>query len=264
MAPDDVMDVRPSLGSTIRVDSVVEERAYLDAYPSDRGPWEIVAQTLSTQGGRAVDRLEVQSRGINVPTRRQVVFEVASFVGTPGLVLGDGFTTEYLDRLMRAAGNFARENAVLHPGSLPRFPVPSRRFPGRIDVPLAVLAVDDGRRGLYAPPLVVTLDFRSSEPYGVGDFPGFDPREWPPARLGDWPPLGIEGIDQVRLQGMVARLSGCLTRLLDVWHGGADFSQRPAEGEEVLALLERLDPPGMLGVYKELNPGYWDWLNVSR
>ena len=251
----------PRTCETVRVDSVIEEHAYLNAYPSPAGPWTIASQTLSSVDGNATDRLLIRPEGDQSTGEEETVaFDVASFVGTPGLVRLAGFTTDYLDYLMRAAAEFAHANAPVHPGSLPRFPVPSARFPDRVDVPLAVLAVDRGRRGLYAPPLVVTLDYPSGEPYGVGPFPGFDPDSWPPPRLGDWPPPAIAGIDRAQLQGMVSRLSACATRLIDAWLAGDDYPHRTDEAAEVRHLLGRLDPPGAPEIYRRLNGDYVRWL----
>ena len=246
----------------MRVDSLAEERAYLDAYPSALGPWEVVSQTLSTRNGRATDRLVVRAgSGEGSVVEAEVLFDVSSFVGTPGLTRLGGFTTEFLDRLTRGALEFARENVPLHPGSLPRFPVPSAHYPGRVDVPLALLAVDAGRRGLFAPPLVVTLDYPSGAPYGVGDFPGFRPADWPPPRLGDWPPPRVAALDRVTLQGTVARFSGCVTRLLDAWLGGANDPHSADDATEAFALLAVLEPPAMLDVYERLNVAYVGWLS---
>ena len=218
----------PLTGDRVRVDSVAERDGFLAAYNAT-GNVAIQFEVGLLHGGSAPERL-------------------------------GGPTTEFMDVLMRAAGEFARENGPTHPGSLPRFPVPSSRYRGKLDVPIAVLAVEQGRRGLYAPPRVVTLDYATGEPYGVGEFPGFDPRDWPPRRLGDWPPGGIQGMPPARLAGMVARFSACATRLMDVWFGGDDYPQRADEAVEVLALLGILCLPEMLTAYKGLNAGYIAWL----
>ena len=36
------------------------------------------------------------------------------------------------------------------------------------------------------------------------------------------------------------------------------------EAAEALALLALLDPPGMIDVYRALNPRFWAWLTASR
>lgn len=249
-------------GQAVRVDSLAEEQAYLSAYPSAFGPWEVVSQTLSTRDGHATDRLVVcAGAGAGSVVETEVLFDVSSFVGTPGLTRLGGFTTEFLDRLTHGALEFARSNVPLHPGTLPRFPVPSAHYPGRVDVPLALLAVDAGRRGLFAPPLVVTLDYPGGAPFGVGDFPGFRPADWPPPRLGDWPPPAVAALDRVRLQGTIARFSGCVTRLLDAWLGGADYAHSSDDVAEAFALLAVLDLPAMLEIYERLNAAYVGWLS---
>jgi len=127
-------------------------------------------------------------------------------------------------------------------------------------VPLAILAVDQGRRGLYAPARVAVLAYPGGEPVGVGEFPGFEPERWPPPRLGDWPPAALVGVAPARLGGMVTRFAGCWRRLLDAWIAGGDGRHRRDDGVEALALLARLDPPGMVGVYRRLNAEFWRWL----
>ena len=244
-------------GPTVRVDSVAEEYAYIAAYPGAGGPWEVVRQDLARLAEGPVDRLLVRAPAGD---EAEVHFAVGSFFGTPGVTRLGGPTTELLDRLMRTAEEFARANGPHHPGSLPRFPVPSARYPGRVEVPLAVLAVDAGRRGLYAPPRVVTLDYASGEPFGVGEFPGFAPDAWPPARLGDWPPPAVAGFDRVRLQGAVSRLSACTTRLIDAWLAGDTYPHLPDDASEVLALLGVLDLPPTVRLYRQLNPAYVSWL----
>lgn len=241
----------------VRVDSVAEEYAYLNAYRGPSGDWSILSQTLKYRSGAAVD--EVIARDA-VGEEILILFDVTTFQGSPGIQRMDGFTTEYLDRLMERAGEFAWLNPPHHPGSLPRFPVPSTRYSRRMDVPLAVLAVDAGRRGLYAPPRVVTLDYPGGNPFGVGEFPGFDPAAWPPPRLGDWPPVTVAQLDRSSLQGAVARFSACATRIMDVWFGGTAYPQLSDEAAEYLGLLSRLDLPEMLPVYARLSPAYLRWI----
>lgn len=237
---------------TVRVDSDEEARAFLDAYPPlDGGVWRVAGRLGVTAGGRAEEHVTLVADG---GARAVVRFEGAAFADGAA---GTARAHPTLDELMRSAVEFARENGPHHPGSLARFPVPSPTYPGRVAVPLAILAVDRGRRGLYAPARVAVLAYPAGEPVGVGEFPGFAPDNWPPPRLGDWPPAGVVGADPVRLGGMVARFGGCWTRLLAAWMGGADYLQRTDEGEEARALLGRLDPPGMGGVYGRLNPGFW-------
>ena len=248
----------PRTTGTVRVDSVVEERAYVGAYPPADGPWQVVSQVLVKAGERSEDHLTLRSAA----GRETVVrFDVTSFVGTGGLERGGVSTIEWFDRVLRSAAEFARANGPHHPGELPRFPVPSERYPGSVEGPLAILAVDDaGRRGLYAPTRVVVLAYPSGEPTGAGDYPGFDPASWPPRRLGDWPPAAVRALDPLRLQATLARFGACWVRLLDAWFAGGDYPQRADEATEARALLSRLDPPAMTEVYERLSPRFWRWL----
>lgn len=244
---------------TVRVDSAAEERAYLAAYPAPGGPWEVVGQVL-VSGGRPEDHLRLRSAGGEEAVVR---FDVASFVGAGG-ELGEGAGAEAVDRVMERAGGFARENGPAHPGELPRFPVPSARYPGRVEVPLPILAVDDARRrGLYAPARSVVLGWPGGDPVGVGELPGFDPERWPPPRLGEWPPAGLAELGEARLRGIVARFGACWARLLDVFLGGEEdhYRQRADEAAESRGLLGVLEPAAMGGVYAGVSPRFWGWIS---
>ena len=239
---------------TVRVDSDAELGAYLDAYPSATGPWRIGAVTELVAG--TTRRRSVTLRD---PDGGEAVATFESPVGAPGRPDGEP-TTGTLDRLMEAALGFGAANPPHHPGSVPRFPVPSGRYPGRVEVPLAILAVERGERGLYAPPRVVVVDGSSGEPYAVGEFPGFDPDHWPPPRLGDWLPAGSRSLAAPVLRGSVARLSACLVRIFAAWDSGNEYPHRLADAAEVAMLFGRLDVPGMGQYYDRLNAPFGRWL----
>ncbi len=240
--------------ATVRLDSPEEGQSFLAAYPAPDGPWTVTSRLLVTAGDRTEDHVTLRSAG--GLSQAVVRFDVTSFASAAER---SSERPPALDDLLQRAAAFARENGPHHPGELPRFPVPSARYPGRVEVPLAILAVDHGHRGLYAPARVVVLAYPDGEPHGVGDFPGFDPDHWPPPRLGDWPPEGVRGLDPPRLQGTVARFGACWRRLLDAWFG-TDYPQRGDEAAEARALMARLDPPGMEAVYQRLGPQFWGWL----
>lgn len=247
-------------GATIRVDSRAEIVAFVQAYPSPAGPWRESGRTILT--GREASRLSV-ALGDPADSETVLSFDVSSFAGGEGVERLGGWTTEVLDRLMRTAVEFAAANPPHHPGSVPRFPVPSARYPGRVEVPLAILAVEEGSPGLYAPPRVATVGYATGEGDAVGEFPGFDPDDWPPPRLGPWPPAGTAGREPVALQGALSRLSGCLVRLLDAWTTEADYPHRPDDAAESLALLAILDEPRMGLFYDRLNAPFRRWLATS-
>jgi len=241
----------PRAAATVRIDSPEEGEAFLAAYPPPNGPWTTASTLRVAAGGRTEDHVTLRSAGGGRTTLR---FDVSAFAEDPVR------SPVSLDDLLQRAAAFARENGPSHPGELPRFPVPSVGYPGRAEVPMAILAVDRGRRGLYAPVRVVVLDFPDGEAVGVGEVPGFDPERWPPPRLGDWPPAGIGALGPERLRGAVARFGACWLRLLGAWFG-ADYPQRADEAAEARALLARLDPPAMPAVYERLSPAFWRWLD---
>ena len=257
-------DDRPVLGipgepdDPIRVDSAAEQEAFLGAYAPARATARIAAGPVAFGSGPALERVVLVVPG---GEERTILFNVSGFVRSTGGRGGDAPATERVETWMRTAEAFARENGPSHPGTVARFPVPSARYPGRLDVPLAVLASDGGRRGIYAPPRVVTLDQQTGEPFGIGEFPGFAPEDWPPPRLGDWPPLVLRGVAPRRLEAMVARFSACLTRLIAAYFdpGAADYPHRLAEAAETRALLGVLCLPEMARFYARLNPAYDRW-----
>ena len=204
---------------------------------------------LVTSGVEPEDHLTLRAPD---GTLAVLCFDVATFAG---IASGE----HEGDELNRAAPR--RERAGEGERSAPpRQPTPVSgsldALPGQVEVPMAVLAVDDaGQRGLYAPDRVVALTWPAGAPVGVGAYPGFDPERWPTPRLGDWPPPGISRLEPARLQGMVGRFSGCWSRLLTAFLGGSDYPHRSDEAAEALALLGQLDPPAMQEVYTGLNPG---------
>lgn len=244
----------------IRVDSLREVYAYVDAYPHASGPWEVVSETRSNRDGGATLTVELRA-----PDGDQLVlvFDTAHFGTSGGTQRFGGEPTIALDELLAKVATFAAANPPYHPGSLPRFPVPSLRYPGRIEVPVAILAADDaGRAGLFAPARVVVVSMTDGEPYGIGDFPGFDPDRWPPERLGDWPPPAISSTPRGQLAAMVARFNGVWLRLIDASVLKTTYPQSDFERREAGNLLGQLDVSGMGVVYREMNGPFWAWMET--
>jgi hypothetical protein len=241
----------------IRVDSVDEEYAYVTAYLPDEGGWSILSQTLSRADSGAVDTLQLRSGD---GKERAYRFDISSLSGGGHLAAPGSSSTGFLDAVMERAAEFASKNGAHHPGSLPRFPVPSDRYPGRLDVPLPILAVGEGGRGLYAPVRVVTMTFEEPEPFGVGEFPGFDSDDWPPPRLAEWPPSTIRTMDRLRLQATIGRFSAVAVRLFRTFFGRDAYSQVGDERGEYLTLLRVLDVPEMEPYYRQVAGRFFSWL----
>lgn len=237
------------------VDSLRELYAWVDAWPSPDGPWQIVSERRSSRTAGAEVLLELVSPA---GERRERRFDASRFAGSGDHGRYGVEPTVALDTLMERAGDFARENPPHHPGSLPRFPVPSPRYAGMIEIPLAILATDDaGRAGLYAPARVVVMRLADGSPYGIGDFPGFDPESWPPERLGDWPPAPVVALDGGRLSALVARFNGVWLRRLEAAVLRETYPQASGEREEAAAILRLLDLPTMAAIYARLAPDFW-------
>lgn len=250
--------IPPRREPLIRVDSVAEEYAFIDTYPPEDGWWTVVSQSLVAAGSGPVDW--VLLRAVETDLEFVVKFDVASFVDTspPGRDASE--TSDRLDVIMKRALDYARENPPFHPGSMPRFPVPSRRYGNCVEVPIAILAVDAGRRGLYAPTRVVALDLSTGEPVGIGEAPDFDPQNWPPRRLGDWPPAGDRPLGRRQLQATLNRFSACYLRLLDATVLGREYEQRSDEEREAGVLLTHLEPLSMIEWYRNLDAEWMDRL----
>lgn len=252
--------------SPVRIDSAEEQYAYLAARFGGPEKWTVVDQRLGTaDDGRDMEVLSVRISSGEVTS--------VAFVTSDDDDFGDGDrqthlddTTRYLDTIMETALTFSAENPPHHPGTLARFPVPSAQYGEAIAIPMPVLAVDQGRRGLYAPPRVVVIGFRSEELVGVGEYPGFDPERWPPERLGDWPPSATRNLEQPRLQGMIGRMSACWKRVLDGWFETDPEldPDLPIDVRHGLELRDILDIPALSRYYDALNPGFARWLERHR
>ena len=243
----------------VYIDSDREQQAWLVASFGPMGTWQSMSQTLRiTDSGDQQEVLEVR---LDSGEHASIPFMEA----TPDDSLeGKGFDrTELLDDMMSLAAQFAEQNPPNHPGSLPRFPVPSRSYAEAVSVPMAVLAIDDrGKRGLYAPPRQVAISLREGTLVGVGEFPGFDPEHWPPPRLGDWPPASIAAIPHEQLQGIIARFNACWSRVLEAWFAKVNASTPVLKADIVESLRYRalLDLPAFEGYYERLNPVFAKWL----
>lgn len=246
----------------VRVDSLREAYAYVDAYPHASGPWEIVSETRSSRDGGATLGVELRAPDGDGLT---IAFDTSHFATTGSVQRFGVEPTAALEELMAGVAEFAAANPPSHPGSLPRFPVPSRRYAGRLEVPVAILASDDvGRPGLYSPARVVVVSMSDGKPYGIGEFPGFDPDQWPPRRLGDWPPAATSALPRRQLVAKVARFNGVWLRLLTSYGAATTYPQIRKERDEGRDLLLELDIPGMNAVYAHLNRSFWEWLAASE
>jgi hypothetical protein len=243
---------------TVRIDSVAEAYSYFTAWPPPDGPWEHVSQVLAPGPSGPEDHLTVRAPDGQTAVVR---FAIRSFFSYPGEALvAPG---EQISTAMRAGHELAKTEGPLHPGTIPQYPVPSESHAGAVAVPLPILAIDVGRRGLFAPPRIAVVRWPSAEPVGVGDAPGFDPDRWPPPRLGDWPPPAVRGWAPNRLAGTIERFSAILVRLLDAWFSRNEYPQLDDEKREARLLLTRLVPEGMVEFYGEINPRFWTWLGQA-
>jgi hypothetical protein len=246
----------------VYVDSGEEQVAWLVARYGPQGTWSTRDQGLVTlEDGSIAERATLRtSRGDIEVEFREAAPQVISF--TEDVPSTD--RTGTLDRVMQRAAEFAAKNPPHHPGSLARFPVPVEHYGDAVGVPLPILAVDDlGRKGLYAPPRVVVIDWSTHEPVGVREFPGFDPENWPPKRLGDWPVPGAARLDPEQLEATIMRFGACWSRVIDGWFGNRNRVTEVLRADvmEALSWREVLDPLAMAEVYRALNPRFVDWLD---
>ncbi len=254
----------PSSGGSsfiVRVDSAEEQYAWLLATFGDPTQWTVDSQFYRVEADGSEHEIATITSANG--ERVEVVFAPATDEVDPfGDTQGPEDRSGLMDELMEKATGFASTNPPHHPGSIARFPVPAPTFAHAIAIPMPVLAIDRGKRGLYSPPRMVVIDWETEEPIGVGEFPGFDPEHWPPARLGEWPPESAASLHPMQLQGIIARFSACWSRVLDAWFA-RDMPVSPslrADIQEALMYRSRLDLPEMIACYDRLNPAFAEWL----
>lgn len=245
------------------IDSDVEQAAWIYANFGPDGDWQTMSQTMRVAStGELQEVLEIQLKSgdtVTVPFMEASPDESLEGVGKD--------RTSIIEDLLHLADQHAEANPPHHPGSLPRFPVPARAYDSAISIPMAILAVDDlGQRGLYSPPRYVVLSIKDNEFIGFGDFPGFDPEMWPPARVGDWPPPAMREMSEQQMQGVIQRFSCCWSRVLEAWfakpEGYSDVLK--ADITESLRYRQLLDTTGFEHVYTKLNPEFQEWLNAAK
>lgn len=248
----------PRAVDTIRVDSQAEEAAYVAAWPPSSGPW-------TPMGAVFVPGIPSTQKHVTLQAPDGAMAIIRFLVGAYHEVAKPPQETpaRRVEAVMRAGHELAKTEGPLHPGAMPQYPVPSPAHGGAVAVPLPILAIDSGRRWLYAPARVAVVRWPSAEPVGVGDLAGFDPNHWPPPRLGDWPPATVRDWAPGRLAGAIERFTAVWGRLLDVWFGGERYPQFDDERLEALLLLALLVPEPMLAIYQELSPEFWVWLRLG-
>ncbi|MDQ3657745.1 MAG: hypothetical protein M3457_22055 [Chloroflexota bacterium] len=254
------MTDRTGDSARIRVDSADEQYAYLLARFGDPSLWSVQSQMFElTADGREAERVDVTLAAGELARVTFVSSQEEDSFDSP-VVDEDG--TGFLDRVMESAFAFSESNPPHHPGTLARFPVPSAGYANALSVPMPVLALEGGKRGLYAPPRVVVIDYGTGDARGVGEYPGFDPERWPPERLGDWPPQTLTGLHRLQLQGTIMRFSAVWNRILEAWFAKEimDSPDLTADVAEALETRVILDLPELLPYYDRLNPVFAKWL----
>lgn len=247
----------------VYIESDVEQAAWIYANFGPDGAWQTMSQTMrATASGEMQELLEIRratGETVTVPFMEASADESLEGTGVD--------RTGVIEDLLHLADQHAEANPPHHPGSLPRFPVPARAYSEALSVPMAILAVDDlGQRGLYSPPRYVVISVSDNSLIGFGDFPGFDPEMWPPARVGDWPPPAVQQMPEQQMQGIIQRFSCCWSRVLEAWFAkpGVYSDALRADIAESLRYREILDTPGFDKVYERLNPEFQQWLEDAR
>lgn len=253
-------DLRTERTPVVWTSSAREQYLYLIATFGDPGSWAVLGQGLTeTMDGRAAESVEIR-RG-DQGTLTVLFVAIGDDDGLPGPEEDDG--TGFLDMAMERATTFAIENPPQHPGTIARFPVPSASYANALAVPMAVIAVGPEGRSLYAPPRIVVTTFPGLAPVGVGEYPGFEPENWPPDHLGTWPPQATVGMSEERLQALVGQFSACWQRVLAAWfdRGAPAGPHLASDIRRALAARQALDLPGMMSYYDQVNPVFERWLD---
>ncbi|MDQ4043914.1 MAG: hypothetical protein M3173_00490 [Chloroflexota bacterium] len=247
----------------VYVDSAAEQLAYLIARFGPQGSWSVWEQRVATlDNGASVERAALQT--LQGPV--EVEFRDATPVSvsfTDSVIVVE--RTGVMDDVMERAATFAAANPPHHPGSLARFPVPVEHYGAAVGVPFPILAVDGlGRRGLFAPPRMVVISWGTHEPVGARAFEDFEPDNWPPRRLSDWPTIEAARLAHEQLQATIQRFSACWSRVIDSWFNDRDRQDDVlvADAREALRWREVLDPEGMEAVYRQMNPRFDAWVRA--
>lgn len=246
----------------VRADSAEEQVAYMLARFGDPATWTVVSQRIDqAPDGRDIEQVQVE---LSAGDRADVSFVTGE--DDPFAPAESSDATAFLDTIMQVATAFSQANPPHHPGTLARFPVPSAGHAGALALPMAVHAVGDGVRGLFAPPRFVVVDFRTVDAIGVGEFPGFDPEDWPPSRLGEWPPQALNGLHRLQLQGTIQRFSACWHRVLTAWFDRSESvpDDLASDISESLGYRDSLDLPEFRPYYDRLNPVFAHWIRKNR
>lgn len=255
--------MKDQLQPVVYIESDVEQAAWIYANFGPDGAWQTVSQTMRVaDSGEMQEILEIRratGETVSVPFMESSEDESLEGAGVD--------RTAVVEDLMHLAAQHAEANPPHHPGSLPRFPLPSKGYADALSVPMAILAVDDlGQRGLYAPPRHVVLAVADNAFIGFGDFPGFDPEMWPPARVGDWPPAAVQKMPEQQMQGVIQRFSCCWSRVLEAWFAKPQgySAALKADIEDALRYRAMLDAPGFLPLYARLNSEFEAWLEAAK
>lgn len=250
------------LQPVVYIDSDVEQAAWIYANFGPDGAWQTVSQTMrTTESGDMLEVLEIRhatGETVSVPFMEADTDESLEGTGTD--------RTNVIEDLMHQADQHAEANPPHHPGSLPRFPIPARAYSDALSIPMAILAVDDlGQRGLYSPPRHVVISIADNSLIGFGDFPGFDPEMWPPARVGDWPPASVREMPEQQMQGVIQRFSCCWSRVLEAWFARSESYSDVLKADitESLRYRQMLDTTGFEQIYARLNPEFQQWLEAA-
>lgn len=245
----------------VYVDSADEQIAYLIARFGPQGTWTVRDQRMTTlDSGESVERTRLQTAIGELEIEfREASPSPISFIDP----VEDRERTQMLDEIMESAATFASANPPHHPGSLARFPVPVEHYGRAVGVPFPILAVDGlGRRGLFAPPRMAVLSWPSGDQVGNREFDDFNPEDWPPRRLSDWPTPQTARLTPEQLEATIHRFSACWSRVIDAW-----FDRREAidavlvaDATEARRLRAVLDPEAMEPVYRSMNPRFDDWV----
>ncbi len=252
-----------TIPTVVFIDSDVEQAAWMYATFGPDGTWQTISQTMRmTDADQMQEVLEVRRSSGET---EYVAFREAH----PDESLeGEGYDrTGIIEDLLHLAAQHAEANPPHHPGSMPRFPVPANAYENALAIPMPILAIDDlGQRGLYSPPRQVVLSIADNALIGFGDFPGFDPEMWPPARVGDWPPATMSDVPEQQLQGIIQRFSCCWSRVLEAWFANAEGYSDVLRADilEGLRYRQLLDVPGFDAVYSRINPGFQRWLEAAE
>ena len=242
----------------MRVDSVAEEYAYLATWPPRDGPWERIGAGARSRPRR--DRKTISRCARPMGRRPSSASPSApSSARRRALPASPG---ERVRRRCAPGTSWRRRRARSTPATMPQYPVPSESHAGTVAVPLPILAVDAGQRGLLCAAThrgraLAVGGRRSASATRRASTPRAGRRR--ASAIGRRPRFATGTARGWRGRSSASR--AIWGRLLDAWFSGERYPHLADEKREARLLLARLAAAGDARVLRRDQPALLGWLS---